>query len=278
MKYSMLILAWCQMARRIEGPQVPVTSGRQLPRASAISRSRTTNHAFQTAVAASSLSLAALLILSALPASAESTKTVWVSITNPLETGGVAYQVTDDAISSAKAIEEIQGHSADGSALGRIGTAFFVFDAAKLGVQIALNGSYDIKNISVADYRSPEIQNDTLKLAILFLVEYSTPQVSLGYATVDVVLFLITGKTLDDWAISAIGAVGQYSSQFIDTLPTTLSGLGSWIKENAGQIWNQVPKPSGWAPCALALAPLPILLEARILSLKRATETLRGKH
>jgi hypothetical protein len=198
-----------------------------------------------------------MLLLAASPAVALSSKTIWVTFRNPLDAAGISYQVTDDTLSIIKASEEIQGYSQDRTLLGRIGTAFFAIDATKLGVQIALNNSYDIKNLQVANYRSPQVQNNTLKLAILILIEFSSPQVSLGYATADVVLTLSTGRGLDDWTVVAVGQTGTYASRFTASLPSQFAGFKSWIEQNAGEIWKAIPSPPiRGGPCGLIVVPI----------------------
>ncbi len=214
------------------------------------------------------LVLSGFLLMAATPVSAVSLKTVWIDIVNPLNASGITYQVTDDAVSAAKASEDIQGYATDGTPLGRIGTGFFVFDAAKLGVEIALNGTYDIKELQVANYMSPQVQNDSLKLAILVLIEYSSPQVSLAYATVDVVLLLVTGQALDDWTIESIASAGTYASKFVSALPAQFGGFESWIQQKAEEVWNAIPQPSGWNLCGLVLVAPPMVLYAGIRRLR----------
>ena len=232
----------------------------------------------KTALAA--LAMSGFLLDAALPVSAVSTKTLWIEFTNPLQSAGITYQVTDDAVSGWVATEEIQGYSQSDTPLGRIGKAFFVFDAAKLGVQIALNGTYNVSNLQVADYRSPEVQNNTLKLAILILVQCSGPDVNLAYASVDVVVFLLTDKTLDDWTVEGIGATGSLASKFIDTLPAQFPGFESWIQVKAGEVWAAAQQASAEISgiCGLAvLAPVPAVTFAYHRVLRHASRSARPK-
>ncbi len=224
------------------------------------------------------LLMSGFLVIAATPVSAVSLKTLWIAIANPLNAAGITYQVTDDAVSAAKASEDIQGYATDGTPLGRIGTGFFVFDAAKLGVEIALNGTYDIKELQVANYRSPQVQNDSIKLAILVLIEYSSPQVSLAYATVDVVLLLLTGQALDNWTIESIASAGTYASRFVNSLPTQFAGFESWIQQKAEEVWNSIPQPGGWNICGPALVPPPLVLYASVRRMRKIHQTALEDH
>lgn len=200
--------------------------------------------------------IASFLTLATAPTvSAEDRKILQVDINDPLAIGGVVFRIVDDIVGIQVSAQEIRGYSQDGTPLGKIGRAFFYVNSADLVAEILLDEKNQIRRISAEDFHAPEVRDGTLQMAVLILLEYSSPELVLGYATVDVILTLTTGEGADEWVINSVDKAGTYASTFISSLPAKFKRAETWIRGRASQIWKYVESEVGGLCAGIILIP-----------------------